>query len=422
MNQVIDQAYQRRMTLLLSLTFGVVLFDRNAASFLSPFIAADLHLSFTQVGLLSAGLALTWAISGMFGGAISDRTGSRKVPLLICIVAFSVCSVLSGLAASFAVLLAARLLMGIAEGPILPICQALVSQQSTDENRGHNMGVTHTAGSSLLGSFLAPIVLVPIAQAFGWHGAMYLAAAPGLLMAVLVWKVVREPPVPVRGAAGGPAGGAAERTGFAQLIAYRNILLSIVVSVCIVAFVIIGWVFMPQYYTQLLGFSPRTMSRMMSLLGLSNAIYAFIIPRLSDHIGRKPVIIATCFLGFIIPFTLLSWHGTALLLAPLIFVGASVGGAMSLFMGIVPSETVPARMVATAVALVIGVAEIIGGVTGPTLAGMAADHWGLRAPIWITAGCLVVAIAAASAMRETAPRALARRRAGAAQRALNPSG
>jgi len=181
-------------------------------------------------------------------------------------------------------------------------------------------------------------------------------------------------------------------------------------------------VFMPQYYTQLLGFSPRTMSRMMSLLGLSNAIYAFIIPRLSDHIGRKPVIIATCFLGFIIPFTLLSWHGTALLLAPLIFVGASVGGAMSLFMGIVPSETVPARMVATAVALVIGVAEIIGGVTGPTLAGMAADHWGLRAPIWITAGCLVVAIAAASAMRETAPRALARRRAGAAQRALNPSG
>jgi len=105
-----------------------------------------------------------------------------------------------------------------------------------------------------------------------------------------------------------------------------------------------------------------------------------------------------------------------------VLVGASVGGAMSLFMGIVPSETVPARMVATAVALVIGVAEIIGGVTGPTLAGMAADHWGLRAPMWITAGCLVVAIAAASAMQETAPRALARRRAGAAQRALNPSG
>jgi MFS family permease len=406
MNQVIDRKYQLRMTLLLSLTFGVVLFDRNAASFLSPFIAADLHLSFTQVGLLSSGLALTWAIAGLLGGVISDRTGLRKVPLTICIVAFSFCSLLSGMAASFAMLLAARLLMGIAEGPILPICQALVSQQSTDENRGHNMGVTHTAGSALLGSFLAPIVLVPIAQAFGWHGAMYLAAAPGLLMAALVWKVVREPP-PI--ADHHAAANSGERSGFVQVLAFRNILLSILVSICIVAFVIIGWVFMPQYYTQILGFSPGTMSLMMSLLGLSNAIYAFIVPRLSDRIGRKPVIISTCVIGFIIPLSLLSWHGSALLLAPLIFLGACVGGAMSLFMGVVPSETVPARLVATAIALVVGIAEIVGGVTGPTLAGMAADHWGLRAPMWITAGCLVVAIAAACAMKETAPRAVARR-------------
>ena len=68
-------------------------------------------------------------------------------------------------------------------------------------------------------------------------------------------------------------------------------------------------------------------------------------------------------------------------------------------------------MVATSVALVVGLGEIMGGVAGPTLSGMAADHWGLRAPMWITVGCLVVAIVAAFAMQETAPRALARRAA-----------
>ncbi len=67
-----------------------------------------------------------------------------------------------------------------------------------------------------------------------------------------------------------------------------------------------------------------------------------ILPRLSDRIGRKPVIVATYSIGFIIPISLLTWYGSALLLAPLIFVGACVGGAMSLFMGVVPSETVPA--------------------------------------------------------------------------------
>jgi ACS family hexuronate transporter-like MFS transporter len=416
MNQVIDKQYQWRLTLLLSLTFGVVFFDRNAANFLTPFIAADLHLSFTQVGLISSGLALTWAIAGMFGGVISDRTGSRKVPLLICIVAFSFCSVLSGMAATFATLLAARLLMGIAEGPILPISQSLVAEQSSREDRGHNMGVTQTAGSALLGSFLAPIILVPIAQKFGWSGAMYLAALPGLLMAALVWKFVREPTRQPREV----AGHANEHTGLLKVLAFRNVILSVIGSVFIVAFIIIGWVFMPQYYTQLLGFSPVTMSRMMSLLGLSNAFSAFLIPRLSDRIGRKPVIIATCVIGLLIPFSLLSWSGSALLLAPLIFVGALVGGASSLFMGVVPSETVPPRMVATAVALVVGLGEILGGVAGPTLSGIAADHWGLRAPMWITVGCLVVAIGAASAMQETAPRALARRSALGAPAGLTP--
>jgi MFS family permease len=414
MNQVIDKKYQWRLTLLLSLTFGVVFFDRNAASFLTPFIAADLHLNFTQVGLLSAGLALTWALAGMFGGVISDRTGSRKAPLLICIVAFSLCSVLSGLAGSFAMLLAARLLMGISEGPILPICQSLVAEQSTGADRGHHMGVTQSAGSALLGAFLAPIILVPMAQSFGWRGAMNLAALPGLVMAALVWKFVREPARQPRDAVSQPS----ERIGILRVLAYRNVVLSVIVSVCIMAFIIIGWVFMPQYYTEVLGFTPVTMSRMMSVLGLSNVFYAFVMPRLSDRIGRKPVIIATCIVGFIIPLSLLYWSSSALLLAPLIFVGASVAGSTSLFMGVVPSETVPPRMVATAVALVVGLGEILGGVAGPTLSGMAADHWGLRAPMWITAGCLVVAIVATLAMQETAPRALERRRARDAQLAL----
>jgi MFS transporter, ACS family, hexuronate transporter len=414
MDQVIDRKYQWRLTLLLSLTFGVVFFDRNAASFLSPFIAADLKLNFTQVGVLSSGLALTWALAGMFGGVISDRTGSRKVPLLLCIVAFSLCSLLSGMAASFAMLLATRLLMGISEGPILPICQSLVAEQSSKEDRGQHMGITQTAGSALLGSFLAPIILVPMAQAFSWHRAMYLAALPGLLMAVLVWKFVRESPRQPRDA----ATRSSERIGIMQVLPYRNVLLSIIVSVCVVAFIIIGWVFMPQYYTNVLGFSPSTMSWMMSLLGLSNAFYAFVMPRLSDRIGRKPVIIATCVIGFLIPLSLLSWSGSALLLAPLIFIGASVGGATALFMGVVPSETVPPRMVATAVALVVGMAEILGGVAGPVLSGMAADHWGLRAPMWITVGCLVVAIVAALAMQETAPRVVERRRLRDAQPAL----
>ena len=64
--------YQIALTALLSLNFGFVLFDRNASSFLMPFIQPDLALSNTQVGLLSGALSLTWSIAALGIGVVSD--------------------------------------------------------------------------------------------------------------------------------------------------------------------------------------------------------------------------------------------------------------------------------------------------------------------------------------------------------------
>jgi hypothetical protein len=47
----------------LTLTFGFVVFDRNAMSFLEPFVPLDLRLNNTQPGMLSSALALTGAAS-----------------------------------------------------------------------------------------------------------------------------------------------------------------------------------------------------------------------------------------------------------------------------------------------------------------------------------------------------------------------
>ena len=114
-------SYQVVLTSLLSLNFGIVLFDRNALGFLMPFIQPELGLSNTQVGMLVSALSLTWALAAFGIGVISDRFGSRKQLLVLATVAFSVCSFGSGLAMSFVTLLAARLLMGVAEGGIMPI-------------------------------------------------------------------------------------------------------------------------------------------------------------------------------------------------------------------------------------------------------------------------------------------------------------
>ena len=108
--------YQVLMVAILSLNFGIVFFDRNALNFLMPFVKPDLQLSNVQVGLFQSALSLTWALAALGMGKLSDRLGRRKLLLVGSTLAFSACSFLSGFAATFGMLLATRLLMGVAEG------------------------------------------------------------------------------------------------------------------------------------------------------------------------------------------------------------------------------------------------------------------------------------------------------------------
>ena len=162
-------SYETGVLFLLCLTFGFVFFDRNAAGYLSPFIAAELKLNNTQIGLLGSALSVTWALSAYFFGAWSDRLGIRKPFLLVSVLSFSLCSFLSGIAQSFGVLLASRLLMGLAEGPFLPVAMTILMAVSSEERRGFNMGVMQNFFSNLLGSFAAPLILVAIAEHYNWR-------------------------------------------------------------------------------------------------------------------------------------------------------------------------------------------------------------------------------------------------------------
>jgi sugar phosphate permease len=76
-------------------------------------------------------------------------------------------------------------------------------------------------------------------------------------------------------------------------------------------------------------------------------------------------------------------------------------------MGTIPSETIPARYVATCLGLTVGIGEILGGVSAPAVAGWAADRYGLTAPMFMQAGCAVAGALLALALTETAPRRVA---------------
>lgn len=394
--------YQALVVGLLSLNFGILFFDRNALNFLMPFVQPDLGLSNTQIGILSSALSLTWAMAGFGVGRLSDRLGSKKPVIVLATIAFCLCSVLSGVATSFLMLLGARLLMGAAEGGVMPVSHAMIVSEVAPERRGLAMGVAQNLGSNLLGSGLAPILLVPIALAYGWRTGFYMAAVPGLISAAIIWFTLREPPKDIVNEAH-PA------VTLREAFRHRNVVLCALISILLVSYLVVCWTFMPLFLTKVRGFTPETMGWLMATLGISAGLGSFLVPAISDVVGRRPVLAFFSFMGVILPLGGIYFSGSTWLLAAIFFFGWGLNGVFPLFMATIPAESVDPRLTATLTGLVMGIGEVLGGVLSPFLAGGLADAFGLTAPLWLMLGLTVVAGVLSLGLIESAPKVLARR-------------
>ena len=332
-----SKSYQWLLIALLSFNFGIVFFDRNALNFLTPFIQPELRLTNTQIGMFASALSLSWALAGLFIGWLSDRMGRRKILLVIATMVFSLASVLSGVAGTFLSLLGARLLMGLAEGGIMPISQTLIAAEVAHERRGLAQGLTQNFGANLIGNFLGPIVIVWIGANYGWREAFYVCAVPGFISAVLIAFLVREP------ARAAPAAVRA-KVPLLPLLTNRTMILCIVLSTLLVAFFVVFMGFTPLYLTQVRGVDSQNMGLVMSSFGLASIAVAFIVPGSSDRFGRKPVAIIASLVGLILPLGVLASSGTAVLPIVLSFVfGCCISGVFPLVMATIPVRVGVAR-------------------------------------------------------------------------------
>jgi len=390
----------------LSVNFGVVFFDRNAVGFLVPFVQPDLKLTNTEIGALAAALALTWAVSGYVVGHFADRYGRRKLIIVVSTTVFSLSSFISGLAWSFASLLFARLLMGLAEGGVMPVSQSLTSDLVPETRRGLAMGVMQAFGSNLLGGMVAPLILVKLASQHGWRTTFYLTAIPGLICVLLVaWLVPDRSVSMFPGTRKNEVG---ESLPLAKILK-GNVIRCCLISICLVAYNAICWYFVPLFLTQERKMDIQTMSWLVAMLGASATITAFAIPALSDKWGRKPVMILFSFVGLIMPMSALFLLSSFWQLALGFFIGWAILGVYPIFMSIIPMETVGSASAAKIVGLVVGTGELFGGVLGPALAGLVADLTQLTAPLWIMAGLAIIAALISLGLQETAPARLSSR-------------
>ena len=392
--------YENKLVTIFFFSIGFVFFDRLAINYLIPFIQQDFAITNTQIGMIGSALAITWAISGPLGGFLSDKVKNKKLVLALFILAFSVVSLMHGLVASFGVLLLLRLVMGILEGPITPITQSILAVESSEKRRGFNMGFTMNTGNAVFGSLLAPLIIVALANAFDWHTAFYLTIIPGIILAFFILKSVRNPKINIADL--GPSTTSKEKVGIKDVMGHRNIVLSIIIFSFFMIYMMAFQIFGPTFLVNYKQLPTSSMSLVMAAFGAGFAIFGMLVPAISDRIGRRPTGIIFGFLSIFTPLTLLFVDSFGLLLL-FIFICSSGSGAAALYMSIIPAETVPVKYAGVAIGITIGIAEVFGGVISPIVSGLAADAFGLTAPLLISCSAAFLAFIFSLFIKETAP-------------------
>jgi MFS family permease len=157
------------------------------------------------------------------------------------------------------------------------------------------------------------------------------------------------------------------------------------------------------------GLSPQAMGGVMSAFGFAVLIGGILVPALSDRFGRKPVMVVFSALSVLAPLAVIGLQASPALLAAAVFASYLGVGCFPLLMATVPAESVPAGNLARTLGLIMGVAEVVGGVIAPTVAGMLADRLSPAAPFYLCAAAAAVAALLCLALDETAP-AVQRRR------------
>ena len=390
--------YENKLLLLLFFTVGFVFFDRLSINFLFPFIRAEFELTNAKIGMLTSALAVTWAISGYALATWAEALNRRKPILIVAVAVFSVCSIGSGLAGTFMVLLVARAVMGLAEGPVLPISQSLMGFASTESRRGFNMGFVQASAGGLLGAVLAPMIVVPLAEHFGWRVAFFVAGIPGLVIALLLARHVVEPKVFQRAAASPDIA-----PSFIEMTGRRNIVLCLLVSCLFITWFVALMTFTPLYLIEKRGFTPGEMGILMTLLGISSVVSGFVVPAMSDRIGRKPAMIIFSAVAVAVPLVLVYAEASLPLLGVLLFLTYFGYGCFPIFLATIPAETVGIAHAGRAIGLVIGVGEVAGGFFAPMIEGYAADRFGAQAPFLIASAATFIAMLLSFALKEIAP-------------------
>ena len=370
---------------------GLNYLDRYVAAATLPLILADLALSDTAGGLLQSAFIITYSLACPVAGWLGDRQPRMRLAAAGVFV-WSLATVASGLAPTYALLLVARAVIGVGEASYAVVTPSLLSDCYPPDRRARVLGIFYAAIP--VGSALGYVLGGLVGEAFGWRAAFFVAGAPGALLAFLLTML----PEPQRGALDPYVPGNAAPLGIGAslraLAARRSYVVNTAGQV-IYTFAMGGLAtWMPTYFVRErgipLGTAASTFGLLLVVAGFAGTLVG---GRLSDVLTKRaqsaPFTLSGATLVASVAFTL----PAILAPAPAVFWPAMFVTLFLLFMNIGPlnaamANVLPPDLRARGFAVTTMVIHLLGDAASPWLIGVASDRVGLTVPVLVT-GCML---------------------------------
>lgn len=351
-------------------------FDRFLPGVVLEPIRKEFGLTDTMSGALGTAFILIYAIAGIPLGRLADRMKRTHI-LGYGVAAWSLATAASGMVSNFMGLLLARLAVGVGEASCAPAGNSMIGDLYPSHRRARALGLFMLGLP--LGSLACFALGGWIAQNYGWRAAFFIAAAPGLIVAVLAWRLVE----PVRGVQDQAASKPLAGNAFKQILNIETVwwIIASGAAINFAAYSLNS--FLPALLVRLHGLNLAQAGVVASLvLGATGLVGLGLGGVLADKLHQKHprgrLLLGAVALLVAAP---LLWLGLNQPAGAVTALGVLVGtGWLLYFLYYVTvyaalQDVVDARLRATAMAVYFFFQYVLGGAVGSLVTGAMSDHY-----------------------------------------------
>lgn len=290
MNQTKFSPYQRNVVVLLAIVQFTIVLDFMVMAPLGDILMKSMQLDTKQFAAAVSAYAFSAGASGLLAAGFADKYDRKKI-LLFFYSGFIIGTFICGIATTYPVLMAGRIICGLFGGVMGSISMAIVADLFAYELRGRVMGIVQMAFA------VSQVAGIPfglyLANNFGWEAPFLLIVAISIISALAIWKILQ----PVSKHIG--SNGVNPILHLKNTVSNRKYLLPFVTT----ALLSIGGYLMMPFSTPFIinnvDISQEQLPVIYVATGIGSMIMMPLIGRISDRVGKYPTFLTGSIIAMI---------------------------------------------------------------------------------------------------------------------------